>query len=130
MSTDQLRAAFRDNATYQWKPPGGGLQGALTHDVIHGLDFTVPLNIDWGVPEDRIRSVLQAVTSPKSRKRFGVDLKDIQLQAVDIDWSYGSGIPVIGRAQDLILVVCDRKLTPGRQRGKRASDSCADPLIL
>jgi len=97
--------------------------------VIHGLDFTVPLNIDWGVPEDRIRSVLQAVTSPKSRKRFGVDLKDIQLQAVDIDWSYGSGIPVIGRAQDLILVVCARKLPPGRLRGKRASDSRADPLI-
>ncbi len=118
MSSDQLLAALRDNATYQWKPPGGGLLGALTHDVIHGLDFAVPLNIDWDLPEDRIRSVLRAVTASRSMKHFGVDLQGIQLKADDIDWSYGSGIPVIGRAQDLILVICGRKLPTGRLQGE------------
>ncbi len=36
----ELAAALRDNAGHPWKPPGGGLEGALVHDVIHGLDIT------------------------------------------------------------------------------------------
>ena len=38
---DELAAALRDNERNPWKPPGGGFEGALTHDVIHGLDITV-----------------------------------------------------------------------------------------
>src|SRR5512140_2720614 len=40
MSPDELVAALRSNASDPWKPPGGGYAGALTHDVIHGLDIT------------------------------------------------------------------------------------------
>ncbi|MEP7023153.1 MAG: maleylpyruvate isomerase family mycothiol-dependent enzyme, partial [Actinomycetota bacterium] len=39
----ELARALRDNERHPWKPPGGGLGGALTHDVIHGLDITVAL---------------------------------------------------------------------------------------
>src|SRR5438132_8029868 len=60
MSAASLLAALRDNAANQWRPPGGGLAGALTHDVIHGLDVAVPLGIAREVPEDRLRVVLQA----------------------------------------------------------------------
>src|SRR5262249_25460142 len=41
-----LLAGLIDNVAHPWKPPGGGYLGALTHDVIHGLDITVPLGID------------------------------------------------------------------------------------
>ena len=46
----QLAAALRDNEQNPWKPPGGGYQGALTHDVIHGLDITVALGLGRQVP--------------------------------------------------------------------------------
>src|SRR5215471_3356777 len=109
----ELLGALRDNVTNPWKPPGGGYAGALTHDVIHGLDASVPLGIGRRVPEQRIRLVLDAITTPAARKHFGTDLSGIELVADDIGWSYGSGRPLTGSAQDLALVLCGRKLPPG-----------------
>jgi hypothetical protein len=39
------------------------------------------------------------------------------LRAGDLGWSFGSGTPVSGSAQDLALVICGRKLPPGHLRG-------------
>ncbi|MGD0926532.1 MAG: maleylpyruvate isomerase family mycothiol-dependent enzyme [Streptosporangiaceae bacterium] len=113
----QLTAALRDNAGNPWKPPGGGYQGALTHDVIHGLDITVALGLGRRVPRERLGIVLEGITGAKSVRFFGTDLAGIELRADDLDWSYGSGTPVSGSAQDLALVVCGRKLPPGHLRG-------------
>jgi len=115
-----LLAGLIDNVAHPWKPPGGGYLGALTHDVIHGLDITVPLGIDRRVPEGRLRLVLGSITAPAARKHFGTDLSGIELRADDIDWSSGSGQPLIGAAQDLALVVCGRTLPAGRLRGEPA----------
>ena len=114
----QLAAALRDNEQNAWKPPGGGYQGALTHDVIHGLDITVALGLGRQVPAERLRIVLAGITAAKSVRFFGTDLDGIELRADDLDWSFGSGTPVSGSAQDLALVVCGRKLPPGRLRGE------------
>jgi uncharacterized protein (TIGR03083 family) len=118
MPTSELTAAVDDNAHHPWKPPGGGFEGALVHDVIHGLDITVALDLDRKVPESRLRVVLGAVSKPKTLKYFGVDLSGIELQADDIAWSLGSGTPVVGQAQDLALVLCGRKLPAGRLCGQ------------
>ena len=115
---DQLAAALRDNEQNPWKPPGGGYQGALTHDVIHGLDITVALGLGRQVPAERLRIVLAGITAAKSVRFFGTDLDGIELRADDLDWSFGSGTPVSGSAQDLALVVCGRKLPPGHLRGE------------
>lgn len=117
----ELLAALKDNATNPWKPPGGGLEGALTHDVIHGLDVIAALGIGRRVPEQRLRIVLRAITQPKPLKHFGTDLAGIELRADDSDWSFGSGQPVSGAAQNLALVLCGRKLPPGLLRGEPAA---------
>ena len=49
LSIKDLLTSLRDNVNHPWKPPGGGYEGALSHDVIHGLDITVPLGI--GTPK-------------------------------------------------------------------------------
>jgi uncharacterized protein (TIGR03083 family) len=118
MPTSELVDAVDDNAHNPWKPPGGGFEGALVHDVIHGLDITVALDVDRKVPEDRLRVVLGAVSRPKTLRYFGADLSGIELQADDIAWSFGSGTPVAGQAQDLALVLCGRKLPAGQLRGE------------
>jgi uncharacterized protein (TIGR03083 family) len=114
----ELAAALRDNERNPWKPPGGGYPGALTHDVIHGLDITVALGLGRQVPAERLGIVLDGITAAKSVRFFGTDLDGIELCADDLDWSFGSGTPVSGSAQDLALVVCGRKLPPGHLHGE------------
>jgi len=112
-----LVAAVRDNATNPWRPPGGGYEGALIHDVIHGLDIAVPLGVDWPIPAARMLTVLDGVAKPASRKHFGVDLTGIELRADDLDWSFGTGTVVSGPARDLALLLCGRAVPAGRLAG-------------
>ena len=116
-SSGELLAGLRDNVWHDWKPPGGGLPAALTHDVIHGLDITVALAIDRAIPDEHLRAVLDTITGPTSRKHFGVDLDGIELRATDLDWSFGSGETVSGAAEDLALVLCGRTLPADRLDG-------------
>jgi uncharacterized protein (TIGR03083 family) len=119
MSTEDLVAAVRDNATNPWTPPGGGALGALSHDVIHGLDVTTALGLDRRVPRDRLAMVLGGLTATQLAS-FDTDLDGIALEAVDVDWRRGEGEPVRGLVQDLLLVVCGRKLPAGRLEGAAA----------
>ncbi|MCG0063190.1 maleylpyruvate isomerase family mycothiol-dependent enzyme [Streptomyces tricolor] len=116
-STTALAAFLRDNAHHPWTPPVGGLTAALGHDVVHGLDITVALGLDRRVPEDRLRILLDGIR-PSGLKFFGADLAGVQLCADDLDWSYGSGSPVFGAAQDLLLLAYGRRLPDGRLRGE------------
>jgi uncharacterized protein (TIGR03083 family) len=118
LSSEQLTAAMRDNADHPWKPPGGGFPGALTHDMVHGLDFTVPLGIGWQPDETALRVVLDGWSVSKGANYFGVDLDGIELRAEDIDWTLGSGTPMYGSAQDFLLVLAGRKLPAGHLRGE------------
>ena len=117
LSREALVASLRDNADHPWRPPGGGAEGALSHDVIHGLDITTALKLDRRVPLDRLE-VIFAAMKPKQIKYFGADLAGIALRADDLDWSYGTGTPITGAAQDLLLVLSNRRLPAGRLRGE------------
>ena len=118
MSPGDLTGAVRSNTGHPWKPPGGGYTGALAHDLIHGLDITVPLGLAGPIPEERLRLILPASLTDKSVRFFGVDLDGIELRAEDMDWTLGSGAPLTGTAADLLLVLCGRTLPPGRLTGE------------
>jgi uncharacterized protein (TIGR03083 family) len=118
MSPVDLTGAVRSNIGHPWKPPGGGFTGALAHDLIHGLDITVPLGLDRPVPEDRLRLVLPGSLADGSVKFFGVDVDGIELRAQDMDWTLGSGTPLTGTAADLLLVLSGRTLPAGRLTGE------------
>lgn len=120
MSAGELAAALEGNAGHPWKPPRGGYAGALTHDVVHGLDITVALEIGRTVPEDRLRRVLAILTAPKTQGYFGTDVSGIELRADDIDWQFGTGSLLTGSAQELALVLCGRKLPATRLRGEHS----------
>ncbi|MET9885234.1 maleylpyruvate isomerase family mycothiol-dependent enzyme [Streptomyces sp. NPDC006430] len=118
-STRELAAWLGDNAEHPWKPPVGGIEAALGHDVVHGLDITVALGLDRRVPEDRVRILLEGVNA-RTLKFFGADLRDVELRADDLDWSFGTGTPLYGAAQDLLLLAYGRRLPPGHLRGEPA----------
>ena len=121
MSPAELAEALRSNIGHPWRPPGGGFSGALTHDVIHGLDITVPLGLAFAVPEERLRRVLPASADDKTVMFFGADLAGIQFRARDLDWTVGAGTPLTGTAADLLLAMCGRKLPAGRLSGEAAA---------
>jgi uncharacterized protein (TIGR03083 family) len=118
MSPADLAEAVRANTGHPWKPPGGGFTGALAHDLIHGLDITVPLGLDRPVPEERLRPLLPGSLSDRSVRFFGVDLDGVELRADDMDWTLGSGGPLTGAAADLLLVLSGRRLPAGRLTGE------------
>jgi uncharacterized protein (TIGR03083 family) len=70
LTDDELLAQLQDNIRHGWRPPGGGEAGALSHDVIHGLDITEPLGLPAPPPE-RIATVLRAA-GPRNLAYFGV----------------------------------------------------------
>jgi uncharacterized protein (TIGR03083 family) len=125
MPAGELLANLRDNITHPWKPPGGGTGGALSHDVIHGLDISIGLGLDRRVPVERVALVLAGLRD-RNVNYFGADLAGVRLEATDLDWTFGEGTPLRGAAQDLLMVICGRRLPAGRLTGTPA-DRFSDP---
>ena len=124
-----LVASLRDNADTPWSPPGGGLAGALSHDVIHGLDMTWQLGLAYEIPAPAMTAVLDSITRPlaldpadvvaaevrvqaDSQTLFGFPLGGIKVSATDLDWSVGEGAELAGRSRDLLPLLAGR-LIPG-----------------
>lgn len=112
---------WQANENTRWKPPGGGLQGALTHDIVHGLDITIPLGIAHPVRDANLLTVLDHATSPLSQKHFRLDLTGVRFEATDLDWTFGDGEPLHGAAHHLLMVLMNRKMPPGALTGLAAA---------
>lgn len=106
MTDDQLLSSLRDNITHPWRPPGGGQVGALSHDVIHGLDLTEPLGLP-AAPPSRIALVLGSV-GPRNLRYFGTRL-DHRFVATDADISLGSGPELRLPAKEILLRIAARR---------------------
>lgn len=107
MSGAQLLASLRGNITNPWQPPGGGAEGALSHDTIHGLDITEPLGLP-SAPVERIALVL-ANANQRGLTFFGVDLTGIQLRGTDADVQVGQGETVDLPVKDILLTITGRR---------------------
>jgi uncharacterized protein (TIGR03083 family) len=124
----ELVALVRENAENPWAPPGGGLAGALSHDVIHGLDIGWPLSLDYEIPDRAMTTVLDSITGPlalsddavvaanvqpgaEGTTLFGFPLEGIRVSATDLDWSAGLGAELRGRGRDLLPLLAGRKVS-------------------
>jgi uncharacterized protein (TIGR03083 family) len=110
MTDEQLLAQLRANIRHPWHPPGGGAAGALSHDVIHGLDITEALALP-GAPTERIALVLRN-SNARSLRFFGTDLRGRQLTATDAEATIGEGTPLPLPAKDILLIVTARRPLP------------------
>jgi uncharacterized protein (TIGR03083 family) len=108
---------LRSEVLHAWQPPGGGVEGALTHCVIHALDIIEAVPLDRTVPEARVRAVLDLLGAPDGPNPFGVELAGVRLEADDMEWCCGSGDVVSGPGQALVLVLSGRSLPRGRVHG-------------
>jgi uncharacterized protein (TIGR03083 family) len=123
----ELVSVLRENAENPWAPPGGGLSGALSHDVIHGLDMTWLVSSAYEIPAEAMTTVLGSITGPltlaedavvaadvepgaKRMTVFGFPLDGIKVIATDLDWSAGQGAELRGRGRDLLPLLASRKI--------------------
>lgn len=117
LSTSELLGNLRDRTMHEWAPPGGGYHGALNHVVVHGLDATIPLGVPHRGPEENLHVVLEDLTRGGGHENFGVSVMGRRLEATDLDWSFGSGAPLSGSSEALIVALCGRVLPRGRLDG-------------
>lgn len=108
-TSSDLLDCLRSNVDHRWKPPGGGQLGALSHDVIHGLDITEALGWSTVSPPRRLIAVLN---SPKLTRAFKVDLTPYRLVATDATFTHGEGRPLHLPAKDLLLTMTGRRQPP------------------
>jgi uncharacterized protein (TIGR03083 family) len=135
-----LVATLRDNADNPWSPPGGGLSGALSHDVIHGLDITWVAGLPYEIPALAMTTVLDMLTAPLPLDRneidaaevqaaataaatgaatiFGFPLDGIRVIATDLDWSAGAGAELSGSSRDLLPLLAGRRIPGEHFRGE------------
>jgi uncharacterized protein (TIGR03083 family) len=116
-----LIGALRDNADTPWSPPGGGLAGALSHDVIHGLDICWALGLEYEIPSRALTQVLDSLTSQGSQSLFGFPLAGIKVTATDLGWSGGAGAELSGRGRDIVPLLAGRRIPRERFDGVGAA---------
>ena len=116
LPTAQLVANLRADTLLHWAPRGR-YHDALNHVVIHGLDAMVPLGDRRYPPAETLQIVLDDLTAGGIHEHFGTSIVGRMLQTTDLDWSYGSGQVLRGKAGDLALALCGRGLPPGRLEG-------------
>jgi uncharacterized protein (TIGR03083 family) len=105
-----LLADLRAPTLHAWTPPGGGVEGALVHVVVHGLDVTVPLRQPANADDRTLRVVLDVLVRDRVHEHFGTHIDGRELAATDLDWSYGSGARVRASARNLILELTGRRV--------------------
>lgn len=106
LGEEALLALLRENLRTPWRPPGGGEAGALSHDVIHGLDITEPLGLPAAPPE-RIALVL-AHADARLLAYFGASTTGKRFVATDVDLVLGEGTPLCMPVKDILLYVTGR----------------------
>jgi uncharacterized protein (TIGR03083 family) len=105
----ELVASLAKNIGNRWAPPGGGRLGALSHDVVHGLDITEALGLETVSPPARLAMVAR---NPQLARAFKVDLDGIRLVATDSDVSVGTGPEIPVTTKELLLVRTGRRPVP------------------
>ena len=82
LSSAELTEALASNANHPWKPPGGGHIGALTHDVIHGLDITEALGLRLPVKAPKFPREVWLEFMGRDKKNEGGRITLILLEAL------------------------------------------------
>jgi len=105
----ELARELRANADKDFRPPVVGYRGQLTDLQVHGQDMRRPLGLAHVLRPERLRVSLDFLVSgrapgfvPKRRKG------GLRFEATDLDWAWGTGPAVRGRAEALMLALTGR----------------------
>jgi uncharacterized protein (TIGR03083 family) len=108
-SIAEIAQGLRDRAENPFSPPGMGLEAPLTDLLVHGQDIRRPLGLRRDIPADRAEVSLTFLSGKSPRGFVTKDrLAGLALSATDLPFSSGSGAPVTGPAEALLLALTGR----------------------
>ncbi|WP_040337014.1 maleylpyruvate isomerase family mycothiol-dependent enzyme [Candidatus Blastococcus massiliensis] len=120
----QLVELLDDHLTPAGLTAGLGGAIALTDGMVHQQDIRRPLGLPREIPAERLVPALR--TALLSPVLHGVlRLRDVRLVATDIDWTFGRGPEVRGKAEAILMVAAGRGVAvaelsgPGQERVAR-----------
>jgi uncharacterized protein (TIGR03083 family) len=106
----ELTEVLRRKADSRFTPPGSGPESPLTDLLVHGLDIRWPLGLPREIPEERLRTSLTFLTAAPVGGIVPTGALDgLRFEADDLDWAHGSGPPVRGNADALLLAITGRR---------------------
>ena len=105
----ELAGLLREHADREFSPPVVGPRGPLSDGLVHEGDMRVPLGLPHAPPPADVAPALEFITTgrPVGFVPRGA-LRDLRLVATDLDWAWGDGDPLEGRAIDLLMAACGR----------------------
>lgn len=105
----EIAALLRERADSRFTPPVAGPRAPLADLLVHEGDMRLPLQLPYA---PAVRDVIIALDFATAGWPVGFvprgRLGGLRFDATDVDWSWGSGAVVQGRAIDLLLVACGR----------------------
>lgn len=111
-------ALLRRRAESRFSPPMTGPRAPLTDLLVHEGDMRLPLGLGHDPDPGQVRVGLEFVTTgraigfvPRGR------LRGLRLTASDLDWAWGDGAALTGRAIDLLMAACGRSAVLTRLDG-------------
>ena len=108
-SPREVLAALRTSADGRFRIPGAPPEAPLSHLVVHLEDIYRPLGVPGRCSPRSAEIVLDQMTGPRFRRSLPPGLLDgLALSAVDADWDFGGGAPVVGSASALISTLAGR----------------------
>ena len=115
--TSEILASWAEVRTSARIPPTTRKVEVAMDSFVHHHDICVPLGKD--VPSDpaRLRWMADGMVATKQQIGSGPRVKGLRLIATDIDWHYGTGPEVRGRAAALIVAGCGRAALHDRLEG-------------
>lgn len=108
-SSQEIVERLRRGAASRVTIPRSGYDPVLADIVLHDLDVRIPLGIPRSTPEDRLWVTFNHLTgNPSPGFAMGSRLAGLRLTATDTGWDHGTGAPVRGRAEALVLAIAGR----------------------
>lgn len=102
---DEMRSTLGSRFTAIGTTPTDRLMDLL----VHAQDIAVPLNLRHEMPREAARLSLERVWDPRFPFRATKRLAGYRLNAVDIDWTAGTGPLIEGPVSALLLLVTGRE---------------------
>jgi uncharacterized protein (TIGR03083 family) len=118
LSHDQIIDRLRGFVGSRRTVPLVSEQEPLLDILIHTQDICLPLDLDHPMPPDAAVVALERVVWWSRRLPLGPRLRDVRLVATDVAWEWGSGRPVEGPIQWLLLASAGRVVAHEHLRGQ------------
>jgi uncharacterized protein (TIGR03083 family) len=107
--TDELRKQLRDRIGVRKTPPGLKPPNLLGDTIVHQQDCRRPLGIPRQIPEERLRTVLDAMKDVNPIVGNKKRVAGVKLVATDMDWTHGEGPEARGPGEALLMAMNGRK---------------------